>query len=81
MESNVRNIQDHSHHQARIFRTVEADGPIADQQVVVELKRLATQRDELNEGSPQIPRWAYSKAKKGIEAGEARHEVDTLSPP
>jgi len=25
---------------------------------------------------PQIPRWAYTKAKKGIEEGEADYKVD-----
>jgi hypothetical protein len=63
--------------QARIFRTIElpmstaADGP-------ARLRELAQQRDDLNQASPQIPRWAFARARKAIESGEASYEVDKV---
>ncbi|MEM2991332.1 MAG: SLATT domain-containing protein [Halobacteria archaeon] len=44
-----------------------------------ELKELSNKRDELNKESPQIPKWAYKKAKKGINAGEATYRSDGRS--
>lgn len=44
-----------------------ADAAIAD---------LAARLDQINSTSRDIPWFAYSKAKKGIENGEATHEVD-----
>jgi hypothetical protein len=62
--------------QARIFRTIdcelEADRPA----LATKLKELAQRRDDLNQGSPIIPRAAFEAARRGIEAGEAQHEVD-----
>ncbi|MGB9898429.1 SLATT domain-containing protein [Thermanaerothrix sp.] len=46
------------------------------QELSKRLNELAEQRDELNIKSPQIPRCAYKKAKKGIEEGEADYKVD-----
>jgi len=37
---------------------------------------LADKRDALNSMSPDIPRWAYEKAKKDIDAGTAIYAVD-----
>ncbi|MDI1247252.1 MAG: SLATT domain-containing protein [Lacunisphaera sp.] len=62
--------------QARIFRTIdctiEADLPT----LATRLKELAQRRDDLNQGSPLIPRKAFEVARRGIEAGGAKHEVD-----
>jgi hypothetical protein len=41
-----------------------------------EIKILNERRNNLNETSPIIPRWAFKKARKGIEDGEAENEVD-----
>jgi hypothetical protein len=40
------------------------------------LKALATERNELNQKSPSIPRRAFVAARRGIEEGEATHKVD-----
>ena len=40
------------------------------------VKQLAKRRDELNLTSPQPPEWAYKKAKKRIEEGKTKYEVD-----
>jgi hypothetical protein len=61
---------------ARLFYTIEcwrsdADGYLADK-----LSQLSLAKDELNAKCPQIPRWAYMKAKKGIDAGEGTYKVD-----
>jgi len=65
--------------QARIFRTIdctlEADLPA----LAAKLKELAQRRDDLNQGSPIIPREAFEAARRGIEAGEAKHEIDKQS--
>ena len=42
------------------------------------LGSLSEERDRINRESLQIPRWAYRKARKYIEDGEAEHEVDRL---
>lgn len=61
---------------ARIFREIEM-GNIADDKLLVkELKDLNSERDKLNKESPQIPKWAYKKARRSIEEGEASYRVD-----
>ncbi len=55
------------------FYTVESERELA-----LYLEELAGKRDELNENSPQIPRWAYTKARKGIEKGDANYGIDHL---
>jgi hypothetical protein len=52
--------------------------------LTAKLRTLIDEKDKLNANSPQIPDWAYNKAKKGIEAGEAQFAVDkkdTTPPP
>jgi hypothetical protein len=61
---------------ARFFREIsllyERDiATTADQ-----LKVLANRRNELNQGSPEIPRHAFDAAKQGIDAGEATYKTD-----
>lgn len=46
-----------------------------------QLKELVERKNELNSNSPQIPGWAYRKAKAGIIAGEAKFEVDNPAAP
>jgi hypothetical protein len=62
--------------QARIFRSVDLmeGNP---RETARRLKELASARDELSESSPQIPRWAFIRAKAAIEAGQARYSVDS----
>lgn len=61
---------------ARIFRTTECV-PAADLSVLrAKLQELDQRRNDLNQGSPIIPRPAFEAARRGIEAGEATHRVD-----
>ncbi len=61
----------------RLFRSVQL-GDIQEPGVATEkLVALCTRRDELNSDSPQIPRWAFKKAKKGIVTGEASYESES----
>lgn len=61
---------------ARIFCEIACCEEDSDQELAKQLKALAKQRDELNQDSPLIPTWAYKKARKGIEEGEAKYKVD-----
>jgi hypothetical protein len=65
----VRNI-------ARIFYEVDIHAAESDRELTKNLKKMAKKRDELNQDSPQIPPWAYKKAKKGIERGEAEYKIE-----
>lgn len=62
---------------ARIFYEIEiAINGTDDKRNLDDLKKLNDERNNLNMGSPQIPEWAFKKAKKGIEKGEAEYKVD-----
>ena len=50
-------------------------GTIAEK--TAELKALSQERAEANETSPAIPRGAFKRVRKGIEAGEASYQVDS----
>jgi hypothetical protein len=62
--------------QARIFHTIDCELPGEFPVLAARLKELAQCRDDLNQGSPIIPRKAFEAARRGIEAGEASHKVD-----
>lgn len=60
---------------ARIFCEVKSlHTPIAELEKM--LDELNARRTELSIDSPQVPRSAYERARKGIEAGESAYEVD-----
>ena len=61
---------------ARIFYKIEIDLIKSDDELRKGIKELAKERDELNKKNPQIPEWAYEKAKRRIEAGEAVYKAD-----
>ena len=62
---------------ARMFWSIDCWAVDAtDEGLTAQLKSLVAEKDELNKSSPQIPRSAYQKAKKGIEDGEASFVVD-----
>lgn len=63
-------------HKARIFREIDAAIVPDDSRLAKLLKELTSRRDELNRLSPGIPTWAFRRAQKGIEAGEATYSVD-----
>ncbi|WP_206955954.1 SLATT domain-containing protein [Trinickia acidisoli] len=62
--------------QARFFREIELLQTDGLDELRDRLKALSTMRNELNDKSPSIPRWAFVAARKGIEEGEATHKVD-----
>ncbi len=73
---NAGNKYNSLRNKARIFYEIDSYREDSDQEATKQLKELAKQRDELTHNSPQIPKWAYKKAKKGIEEGEADYKVD-----
>lgn len=73
---NAGNSYDSLMSQVRIFWAIDCWKGESDQVLTERLKFLSDQKDELNKKCPQIPRWAYQRAKKGIEAGEAKFSVD-----
>lgn len=63
----------------RIFWTIECRREESINVLEENLKSFSAERDRLNRESPQPPWWAYKKAKKGIEEGEAEYIVDKKS--
>src|SRR3989338_397158 len=59
----------------RIFYDIEVS-EVDDIKAIDYLKRLNDRRNKLNIESHQIPKWAFEKARKGIEEGEAKYRVD-----
>lgn len=62
--------------QARIFREIELADGVRSDAAKMRLLDLAKTRDELNATSPGVPRCDYEKAKKDIDAGRSRYQVD-----
>lgn len=63
---------------ARIFINIVSKQCDSRDEISSKFEELAFKRDELNATSPQIPRWAFEKAKAGIDAGEAEYRGDRL---
>lgn len=61
---------------ARILYEIDSLATLSEEDLVKELKALSDERDNLNLASPQIPKSAFGKARKGIESGEASYVVD-----
>ena len=61
---------------ARIFWTIDCWQNDTDEILTQKLKSLSEERDRLNRECPQVPRFAYLTAKKGVKEGEADYEVD-----
>lgn len=61
---------------ARTFGEIDIDIERNDK-LLLTLKDLSKERDGLNQELPQIPQWAFRKARKGIEEGEAQYVIDT----
>ncbi|MFH1563355.1 MAG: SLATT domain-containing protein [Nitrospirota bacterium] len=59
----------------RIFYDIEVNN-IDEKRAIEDLKKLNDKRNKLNLESHQIPKWAFEKARKGIEGGEAKYKVD-----
>jgi hypothetical protein len=60
----------------RIFWCIDCWGIESDQVLTEKLKHFSEQKDALNQNSPQTSFIAYSLAKRGIAAGEAKYQVD-----
>ena len=63
---NIGNRYTALRNRARTFYTMDALIETSDQELVKQLKELIKQRDELNAGSPPIPRWAYQRARQTV---------------
>lgn len=60
----------------RIFWSIGCWRDESEQVLTETLKNFSEQKDHLNQTCPQIPRWAYNRAKKGIKDGEGDYMVD-----
>ncbi len=63
--------------QTRIFREVDLLKSFDVDEATTQIKKLAIERDDLNQNSPSFSRKDYEKAKKSIEGGETTHGVDS----
>ncbi|GGE94564.1 SLATT domain-containing protein [Shewanella carassii] len=59
---------------SRIFNKIDCERIESEDKLDAIFKELVDKRDNLNSTSPQIPSWAFKKAKKGIDAGEADYK-------
>lgn len=67
------------HSDARIFEQIDCPSSKPTEDLRKQLEALSERRHALNGSSPQIPRWAYESARRGIEEGEADYQVDKSS--
>jgi hypothetical protein len=65
--------------ETRVFWSVDCLLEKSEIVLSAKLRDLIDRKSELNTKSPQIPKWAYKKAKAGIEAGEADFKVDKVN--
>ena len=63
---------------ARIFYEIEVDSIGSRKELVDHLKELGHLRDELNAQAPQLPTWAYKRARKDIIKGYASYKIDDM---
>jgi hypothetical protein len=73
---NAGNKYNSLRNRSRIFYSIELPSDNDTKTLAEQLKSLDEQRSKLNEESPQIPKWAFEKARKGIADGEASYKVD-----
>ncbi len=77
---NAGNEYDALQNRVRIFRTIDCWRESSEEVLTEKLKYFSQQKEQLNKSCPQVPWFAYQKAKKGIAEGEGRYRVDN-SPP
>ena len=65
---------------SRIFHEINMDGSQDSEKAIEQIGEMNERRNNLNQTSPQIPKWFFDKARKGIEKGEAQYAVDQASP-
>lgn len=73
---NAGNNYDSLQNKIRIFWSIDCWREESEQVLTEKLKYFSEQKDKLNQSCPQIPRWAYKIAKKGINEGEGNYTVD-----
>ncbi len=73
---NAGNNYDSLQGKVRMFWSIDCWREESEQVLTEKLKYFSEQKDRLNQSSPQIPRWAYKRAKRGILEGEADYKVD-----
>jgi len=73
---NAGNSYDALMNETRIFWAVDCWGQASEETLTEKLKYISEQKNELNRKCPQIPKFAYQQAKKGIDAGQAKFTVD-----
>jgi len=78
---NAGNNYDSLMNKIRIFWSIDCWRDESEQVLTERLKYFSEQKDKLNQSCPQIPRWAYKKAKEGIEHGEADYLIDKKDKP
>ncbi|BFU94373.1 MAG: hypothetical protein NTNFB02_10950 [Nitrospira sp.] len=61
----------------RMFRDLDLKSEAGEADLLGSLKALAQERDDLNLSSPQIPKFAFRRARRGIESGEAAYKIDS----
>jgi hypothetical protein len=66
---------------ARMFREIELPQGGDARRLTRALRRLGAERDELNQVSPEIPRPAFERARRGIGEGESTYSADRTGPP
>jgi hypothetical protein len=67
---------DRLNNEARVFWSVDCWLEKSEVVLTAKLRDLIDRKADLNTKSPQIPRWAYARARAGIDAGEADFKVD-----
>lgn len=73
---NAGNSYDSLMSNVRIFWSIDCWRDESEQVLTERLKYFSEQKSKLNQSCPQIPRWAYNIAKRGIEDGEGDYTVD-----
>jgi hypothetical protein len=64
---------------ARVYRRIALDLACDDQAAVDGLGGFTKRRNDLNAASPPPSDWDRRRARRGIEQGEATHQVDALT--
>jgi hypothetical protein len=73
---NAGNNYDSLMNKVRIFWSIDCWRDESEQVLTEKLKYISEQKDKLNQSCPQVPKWAYSIARKGIKDGEGDYTVD-----
>lgn len=73
---NAGNNYDSLMNKVRMFWSIDCWRDESEQVLTEKIKHFSEQKDKLNQSCPQIPYWAYRKAKKGIKDGEGDYTVD-----